>query len=184
MWGGGLGFLADFWKIGGCPDKHSCCELFFPLQSPGSPWSGNPRKMGKNYKIPPPPPRSSPRKWRKITEKLQKKCIFRVFVGNFSVIFLHFRGLDRGGEFCNFSPIFRGFPLQGLPGKTTRNTSAQSFLAKLPQGLKELSQAQQALGKCGSNTSQLTALTEVITELVSGVAPANQTKQRAKTKSS
>ena len=46
------------------------CELSFPLQSPGSHRGGNPRKMGKNYKIP--LPQSDPRKWGKITEKLQK----------------------------------------------------------------------------------------------------------------
>ena len=28
------------------------CELFFPLEGPGRHRGGNPRKMGKNYKIP------------------------------------------------------------------------------------------------------------------------------------
>ena len=77
--------------------------MFFPLQSPGSPRSGNPGKMGKNYKVPLPGPTPKngeklPKNYKKYSEKLMHFC-------NFSVIFPHFRGLDRGGEFCNFSPF-------------------------------------------------------------------------------
>ena len=53
------------------------CELFFPLQSPGSPRGGNPRKMGKNYKIPLPSP--TPGNGEKLP-KITKKCIFGVFL--------------------------------------------------------------------------------------------------------
>ena len=80
-----------------CPFKHG--ELFFPLQSPGTPRGG-----GKNYKIPLPGPTPETR------EKLlkdYKNCIFCVFFGNFSVIFPHLRRLDRGGEFVIF-PHFSG----------------------------------------------------------------------------
>ena len=71
----------------------------------------NPRKMGKNYKFPSPvrPPKMGkigPQKGENFSEKY-KIC-------NFSVIFLHFRGSDRGGEFCNFSTFFGGFPPRRL----------------------------------------------------------------------
>ena len=105
------------------------CELFFPLQSPGSPRGGNPRKKGKNLQNS--PPRSNPRKWGKITEKLHKKMYFRSIFCNFSVIFPHFRGLDRGGEFCNFFGDFRPGGFRGsVRGKTTRFSKIISRNAK------------------------------------------------------
>ena len=60
------------------------CELFFPLEGPESLRGGNPRKMGKNYRIPLPSP--SP----EIREKLQnnyKICIFGVILPLFWAIF-------------------------------------------------------------------------------------------------
>ena len=52
-------------------DLLQACELFFPLQSPGSPRGGNPRKMGKNYKIPLPGPTPENREnYRKITKNV------------------------------------------------------------------------------------------------------------------
>ena len=82
--------------------------------------------MGKNY--------------RKITEKLQKLQTFGVILPLFWGNFPHFRGLDRGGEFCDFSPFFGDFRPDGLPGplrgKTTRKTrtlkvSSNYFQSKL-----------------------------------------------------
>ena len=99
------------------------CEMFFPLQSPGSPRGGHPQKMGKNYKIPLPAP--TPENGEKLPEKKNTKNVFSEYFCNFSVIFPHFRGLDRGGEFCNFSPFFGDFRPGGfrsaVRGKTTRN---------------------------------------------------------------
>ena len=46
------------------------CGLFSPLQGPESLRGGNPRKMGKNYKIP--LPRSNPLKWGKLAPKRGK----------------------------------------------------------------------------------------------------------------
>ena len=104
--------------------------MFFPLQIPGSPQGGNPRKMGKNYKIPPPP--VQPPKMRKKLPKNYKKCSENTFFGNFSVFFPHFRGLDRGGEFCNFFPFFGDFRPGGfrgsVRGKTTRNFRTHGFM--------------------------------------------------------
>ena len=107
-------------------------RVVFPL---GEPWKPPGRKSPKNgKKLHNSPPRSNPRKWGKITEKLQKilrKYIFCIF----SVIFPHFRGLDRGGEFCNFFPFFGDFPLGGfrgsLRGKTTRNPRSKTGTIKL-----------------------------------------------------
>ena len=79
------------------------CELFFPLQSPWKPPGRESLKNGE--KIQNPPPRSNPRKWGKITEKLQKILRKYIFC-NFPVIFPHFRGLDRGGGFCNFCVVY------------------------------------------------------------------------------
>ena len=95
------------------------CELFFPLQSPGSPRGGNPRKMEKNYKIPSP---VQPPNMGKITEKLQKMYLRSIFC-NFSVIFPHLRGLDRGGEFCNFSPFFGDSRPEGFRGSVRGKTT-------------------------------------------------------------
>ena len=100
----------------------SSYELFFPLEGPGSHRCGNPRKMGKNYKIPLPGP--TPENGEKL-HKNYKNCIFGVILPFFGGNFPHFRGSDRGGEFCNFSPFFGDFRPGGFPsplrGKTTRN---------------------------------------------------------------
>ena len=101
------------------------CELFFPLQSPGSPRGGNPRKMGKNYKIPLPGP--TPENGEKLP-KNYKKYSENTFFCNFSVIFPHFRGLDRGGEFCNFSPFFGDFRLRGFRGSVRGKTNRKSMV--------------------------------------------------------
>ena len=54
------------------PISRYSCELFFPLQSPGSPWGGNPRKMGKNYKIPLPGP--TPENGEKLPKNYRKNA--------------------------------------------------------------------------------------------------------------
>ena len=81
--------------------------------------------MGKNYKIPLPGP--TPENGEKLP-KNYKICIFGVIFPLFGANFPHFRGSDRGGEFCNFSPFFGDFHPGGSPGsvrgKTTRNTNA------------------------------------------------------------
>ena len=106
-------FRSEFWGWN--------CELSFPLQSPGSPRGGNPRKMGKNYKIPLPGP--TPENEEKLP-KNYKKCSENTFFCNFSVFFPRFRGLGRGGGLCNFFPFFGDFRPGGLRGsvrgKTTR----------------------------------------------------------------
>ena len=65
----------------------------------------------------------------KITEKLQKMYFRRYIFCNFSVIFPHFRGLDRGGEFCHFFPFFGDFRPGGfrssVRGKTTRKSNSK-----------------------------------------------------------
>ena len=104
------------------------CELFCPLQSPGSPRGGNPQKMGKKYKIPLPGP--TPEKGENY-RKFTKKMYFRSIFCNFSVIFPHFRGLDRGGGFCIFVPIFRGFPPRGLPGLCEGKNNSQCKIQKV-----------------------------------------------------
>ena len=67
--------------------------LFSPLQGPESVRGGNPRKMGKNYKIPLPGP--TPENGEKLP-KNYKICIFGVIFPLFGANFPHFRGLDRG----------------------------------------------------------------------------------------
>ena len=94
-------------------------RVVFPLTEPRKPPGRKSQKNGE--KLQNSPPRSNPRKWGKITEKLPKN----VFSGSiFLVIFRYFRGLDRGGEFCNFSPFFGDFRPGGfrgsVRGKTTR----------------------------------------------------------------
>ena len=103
------------------------CELFVPLQSPGA---EIPEKWGKITKFPSP---VRPPKMGKNCRKITKKCIF----GNFSVIFAYFRGSDRGGEFCNFSPFSGDFHPGGfrgsVRGKTTRK--ARLFFSRFgPSG--------------------------------------------------
>ena len=99
----------------------NACGLFSPLEGPESLRTGNPRKMGNNYKIPlPGPTPENGENWPQKEEKLLRKCK----ICNFSVIFPHFRGSARGGEFCNFSPFFGDLRPGGSPGpvrgKTTR----------------------------------------------------------------
>ena len=117
--------LDIFWAITWGILSHSMAlvlRVVFPLTEPRKPSGRKSPKNGK--KLQNSPPRSNPRKWGKITEKLQK-MYFRSIFCNFSVIFPHFRGLDRGGGFCNFFPFFgdsRPGGFRGsVRGKTTRN---------------------------------------------------------------
>ena len=80
--------------------------------------------MGKNY--------------REITEKYSGNTFFVIF----RYFFPHFRGLGRGEEFCNFSPIFRGFPRWGLPGlckgkNNSQNQRTQNDYPENPSALKK-----------------------------------------------
>ena len=100
-------------------------RVVFPLTEPRKPPGWKSPKTGK--KLQKPPPLSNPRKWGKITEKLQKKLRKYIFC-NFLVIFPHFRGLDRGGEFCNFFPVFGDFHPGGFRGSVRRKTTRNSFL--------------------------------------------------------
>ena len=100
----------------------SICELFFPLQSPGSPRPEIPEKWGNITKFPSPvqPPKMG-KNYRKIT-----KNVLSEYFCNFSVIFPHFRGLDGEGNFVMF-PHFSGISAPGasggsVRGKTTRNS--------------------------------------------------------------
>ena len=73
-----------------------CCDfvVFPPYRASRSPRGGNPRKMGKNYKI---PPRSNPRKiGKKLPKKLQKMYFRSIFCNFFGNFFPYFRGLDPG----------------------------------------------------------------------------------------
>ena len=92
-----LGYLIDapekdFWTTFGLPYLFQGfrvlwlkrCELFFPLEGPESLRGGDPRKMGKNYKIPLPNPTPE------IREKSPKKGV----------------ELLRKYKFCNYSVIF------------------------------------------------------------------------------
>ena len=115
--------------------RDTLCSLMLrvvlPLRRAGKPPG---RKSPKNgEKLQNSPPRSDPRKWGKITEKLQKmyfRSNFTPFLGQFP----HFRGSDRGGEFCNFSPFFGDFRPGGFPGplrgKPTRNISESLINSK------------------------------------------------------
>ena len=83
------------------------CELFFPLEAPGSHRGGNPGKMGKNCKIPLPGPTPE------IGENCPKKGVKWLRISkynfcNFSVILPSFGGRTGEGNFVIF-PIFRDF---------------------------------------------------------------------------
>ena len=108
------------------PKATKLASCFSPYRATEAPGAGIPKNGEKLQNS---PPRSNPRKWGKITEKLQKILRKYIFC-NFSVIFPHFRGLDRGGEFCNFFPFFgdsRPGGFRGsVRGKTTRNTKRTS----------------------------------------------------------
>ena len=87
--------------------------VVFPLTEPRKPPG---RKSPKNgAKLQNSSPRSNPRKWGKITEKLQK-CIFGVFF-----VFSPFSG----GGILQFFPIFRRFPPRGLPGLCKGKNNSQ-----------------------------------------------------------
>ena len=107
-------------------------RVVFPLTEPRKPTGRESPKNGE--KLQNSPPRSNPWKWGKITEN-HKKYSENTFFGNFSVIFPHFRGLDQGGGFCNFSPFFgdcRPGGFRGsVRGKTTRNTWIRKLRAEL-----------------------------------------------------
>ena len=76
-------FLFEFaWQF--CIEKwwgFLVCELFFPLQSPGSPRGGNPRKMGRNYDmlLPGPTPENREKLPEKITKNAPKIHFFVIF---------------------------------------------------------------------------------------------------------
>ena len=89
-----------------------------------------------------PPGRKSPKKWEKITkfpspvqppkmgknyQNITKKYSENAFFCNFSVVFPHFRGLDRGGEFCNFFPFFGDFRPGGFRGSVRGKTTRKSW---------------------------------------------------------
>ena len=115
-------------------EKYRCwaCELFFPLEGPGSHRGGNPRKTGKNYEIPlPSPTPENGEKCRKITKIVFSEQFYRFF----GAIFPIFGGRTGEGEFCNFSPFFGDFRPGGFPGplraKTTRNAGPLSFRLRI-----------------------------------------------------
>ena len=94
---------------------------FSPLQGPESLWDGNPRKMGKNCKIPLPGPTPENREnWPHKEEKLLQKYNFC----NFSVFFPIFGGRSGERNFVIF-PIFRGFPPQRLSGPSKGENNPQ-----------------------------------------------------------
>ena len=96
-------------------------RVVFPLRGPGKPPG---RKSPKNgEKLQNSPPRSDPRKWGKLPQKkgrITPNLQFLQFFCNFS----HFRGSDRGGESCNFSPFFGDFHPSGFPGPLRENQLA------------------------------------------------------------
>ena len=127
------------------PRLASC---FSPYRAPEAPGAEIPEKWEKITKFPSP---VQPRKWGKITEKLQK-MYFRSIFCNFSVIFPHFRGLDRGGESCNFFPFLGGFRPGGfrgsVRGKTTRNPRRGCPRPQLPQGVSNKPTSDKRCAEC------------------------------------
>ena len=87
-------------------------RVVFPLRGPGSHRAEHPEKWGKITKFPSPvrPPKLG-KNYRTIT-KLSFWSNLPLFSGNFPF----FRGSERGGEFCNFSPFFADFRPGGFPG--------------------------------------------------------------------
>ena len=79
-------------------------RVVLPLRGPGKPPGGNPRKIGKIYRILPGPTPETREKLR----KKYKNCIFGVILPLFGGQFSPFSGVGPGGEFCNFSPFFSG----------------------------------------------------------------------------
>ena len=100
--------------------QYSQASFFSPYRAPEAPGAEIPEKWGKITKFPSPvqPPKMG-KNYRKITKNTPKIDFFC----NFSVIFPHFRGLDRGGEFCNFS--------RGLPGLCKGKNNSQGNILKL-----------------------------------------------------
>ena len=49
-------------------------------------------------------------------------------------MFPHFRGLDRGGEFCNFSPFFLDFRPLWLPGPSKEHLQGRNKCKKISFG--------------------------------------------------
>ena len=97
-------------------------RLLFPLEA-------SRRKSLKNgEQILNSPPRFDPRKWVKITEKLQKlyfQSSFSPFLGKFP----HFWGVGPGRGIWYFFPIFRGFLSGRLPGPSKGKSNSQHLLA-------------------------------------------------------
>ena len=91
-----------------CPHGFLVLRGAFPLRGFGKPpGPKSPKKRGKITTFPDSVRlltmgKSAPKK-----EKWLQKCIF------FFAFFPQFRGSDRGGEFCNFSPFFEDCPLRG-----------------------------------------------------------------------
>ena len=99
-------------------------RVVFPLRGPGKPPGGNPRKMGKKYKIP--LPGATPENGEKI-QKNYKNCIFGVILPLFGENFPHFSGVGpKNGEFCNFSPFFGDFRSGDFPGPSKGKNNSQA----------------------------------------------------------
>ena len=82
-------------------------RVVFPLRGPGKPPGQESPKNGEkilNFS-----PRSDPPDSGENCPKKGEKLLRKYDFCNFSVIFPHFRGSDRGDEFSNFSPFFGEF---------------------------------------------------------------------------
>ena len=104
-----------------------CFQTLFAIPS-GSYRAQKPPKAGntKNIrkKLQSPPPWVGPRKYEKITEKIQNGHFRAIFVF-FSVISSYFRGPTQGGGFCNFFVFFSYFRPWGVFVPCTSPTELQ-----------------------------------------------------------
>ena len=108
----------------GLVEMHLALRVAFPLRggAPESQRGGNPRKMGKNYKIPFPSPTPEngeklPPKRGKLTPK--RKILY--FFCNFALI----SGVGPGRGILYFFPIFRDFRPGGVPGPLRGKTTCR-----------------------------------------------------------
>ena len=102
--------------------RHKTYELFFHLEGPESHRGRRSPKNGE--KLQNSPLRGDPRKWGKITEKLQKlysRSNSTPFWGRFSP----FSGVGPGRGILYFFPIFQGFPPRWLPGPSKGKNNSQ-----------------------------------------------------------